>query len=64
MRLRPRAFLAFAALLGGTLVLAGAGTGASTSSRSVLYGINEFLGRQMIAPIEAKGIDVERLRVQ
>jgi len=30
----------------------------------VLYGINEFLGRQMIAPLEAKGIDVERLRVE
>jgi hypothetical protein len=30
----------------------------------VLYGINEFLGRQMAAPLEAKGIDVERLRVE
>jgi hypothetical protein len=30
----------------------------------VLYGINEFLGRQMIAPLVAKGIDVERLRVE
>ena len=30
----------------------------------VLYGINEFLGRQMIAPLLAKGIDVERLRVE
>lgn len=30
----------------------------------VLYGINEFLGRQMVAPLEAKGIDVERLRVE
>jgi hypothetical protein len=30
----------------------------------VLYGINEFLGRQMIAPLERKGIDVERLRVE
>ncbi|RYE09516.1 MAG: hypothetical protein EOP22_08605 [Hyphomicrobiales bacterium] len=30
----------------------------------VLYGINEFLGRQMIGPLEAKGIDVERLRVE
>ena len=30
----------------------------------VLYGVNEFLGRQMIAPLEAKGIDVERLRVE
>ena len=30
----------------------------------VLYGINEFLGRQMTAPLEAKGIDVERLRVE
>jgi hypothetical protein len=30
----------------------------------VLYGINEFLGRQMIEPLIAKGIDVERLRVE
>jgi hypothetical protein len=30
----------------------------------VLYGINEFLGRQMIGPLEAKGIDTERLRVE
>ncbi len=30
----------------------------------VLYGINEFLGRQMTAPLIAKGIDVERLRVE
>ncbi len=30
----------------------------------VLYGINEFLGRQMMAPLLAKGIDVERLRVE
>jgi hypothetical protein len=30
----------------------------------VLYGINEFLGRQMVAPLMAKGIDVERLRVE
>jgi hypothetical protein len=30
----------------------------------VLYGMNEFLGRQMIAPLEQKGIDVERLRVE
>ena len=30
----------------------------------VLYGVNEFLGRQMIAPLAAKGIDVERLRVE
>jgi len=30
----------------------------------VLYGLNEFLGRQMIAPLVAKGIDVERLRVE
>ena len=30
----------------------------------VVYGINEFLGRQMVAPLEAKGIDVERLRVE
>jgi uncharacterized protein YjiS (DUF1127 family) len=30
----------------------------------VLYGINEFMGRQMIAPLLDKGIDVERLRVE
>lgn len=30
----------------------------------VLYGANEFLGRQMVAPLIAKGIDVERLRVE
>jgi len=30
----------------------------------VLYGINEFLGRKMIEPLIAKGIDVERLRVE
>ena len=30
----------------------------------VLYGLNEFLGRQMVAPLIAKGIDVERLRVE
>lgn len=30
----------------------------------VLYGINEFLGRQISAPLEEKGIDVERLRVE
>lgn len=29
-----------------------------------LYGINEFLGRRMREPLEAKGIDVERLRVE
>jgi hypothetical protein len=30
----------------------------------VLYGANEFLGRQMVAPLIDKGIDVERLRVE
>jgi hypothetical protein len=30
----------------------------------VLYGMNEFLGRQMIGPLLQKGIDVERLRVE
>ncbi|MEO6396637.1 MAG: hypothetical protein ABIO40_12100 [Devosia sp.] len=30
----------------------------------VLYGTNEFLGRQMVAPMLDKGIDVERLRVE
>lgn len=31
---------------------------------AVLYGANEFLGRQMVAPILDKGIDPERLRVE
>jgi hypothetical protein len=30
----------------------------------VLYGINEFLGRRMREPLVARGIDVERLRVE
>lgn len=30
----------------------------------VLYGINEYLGRRMREPLEARGIDVERLRVE
>ena len=30
----------------------------------LLYCINEILGRQMISPLVAKGIDVERLRVE
>jgi hypothetical protein len=30
----------------------------------VLYGLNEFLGRRMREPLVAKGIDVERLRVE
>jgi len=30
----------------------------------VLYGVNEFIGRQMVAPMLEKGIDVERLRVE
>jgi len=30
----------------------------------VLYGINEFLGRRMREPLAARGIDVERLRVE
>ncbi|HEY9011382.1 MAG TPA: hypothetical protein VIN06_10210 [Devosia sp.] len=29
-----------------------------------LYGVNEFLGRRMREPLESKGIDVERLRVE
>lgn len=29
-----------------------------------LYGINEFLGRRMREPLVARGIDVERLRVE
>lgn len=30
----------------------------------VLYGINEYLGRRMREPLERRGIDVERLRVE
>jgi hypothetical protein len=30
----------------------------------VLYGINEYLGRRMRAPLEARGLDAERLRVE
>ncbi len=30
----------------------------------VLYGINEYLGRRMREPLETRGIDVERLRVE
>jgi len=30
----------------------------------VLYGLNEFLGRRMREPLAARGIDVERLRVE
>jgi hypothetical protein len=30
----------------------------------VLYGVNEFLGRRMREPLVARGIDVERLRVE
>jgi hypothetical protein len=30
----------------------------------VLYGLNEFLGRQITGPLTARGIDVERLRVE
>lgn len=30
----------------------------------VLYGLNQFMGRRMRAPLEARGIDVERLRVE
>lgn len=30
----------------------------------VLYGLNEFLGRRMRDPLLARGIDVERLRVE
>lgn len=30
----------------------------------VLYGLNEFLGRRMREPLESRGIDVERLRVE
>lgn len=30
----------------------------------VLYGLNEFLGRRMREPLESRGIDVDRLRVE
>lgn len=30
----------------------------------VLYGLNEYLGRRMRAPLEARGLDAERLRVE
>ena len=30
----------------------------------VLYGINEYLRRRMRAPLEARGLDAERLRVE
>lgn len=30
----------------------------------VLYGLNEYLGRRMREPLAAKGLDVERLRVE
>lgn len=30
----------------------------------VLYGLNEYLGRRMRAPLEALGLDAERLRVE
>lgn len=30
----------------------------------VLYGLNEYLGRRMRAPLEARGFDAERLRVE
>lgn len=30
----------------------------------VLYGINEYLGRRMREPLEARGLDTERLRVE
>ena len=30
----------------------------------VLYGLNEFIGRRMREPLQARGIDVERLRVE
>jgi hypothetical protein len=56
------------ALLGAILVATAEGTRgfgvALVIAALVLYGINEFLGRQMVAPLEAKGIDTERLRVE
>jgi hypothetical protein len=36
----------------------------SPLERSESYGINEFLGRRMREPLAARGIDVERLRVE
>ncbi len=56
------------ALFGAILVATQEGTRgfgvALVVAALVLYGINEFLGRQMTAPLEARGIDVERLRVE
>ncbi len=56
------------ALIGAIMVAAEDGTRsfgiALLVGALVLYGINEFLGRQMIAPLAQKGIDVERLRVE
>ena len=51
----------------GSMVAAMAATAAAIGlvvAALVLYGINEYLGRQMIAPLEAKGIDIERLHVE
>jgi hypothetical protein len=33
-------------------------------SAIVLYGLNEFMGRRMREPLTARGIDIERLRVE
>jgi hypothetical protein len=56
------------ALIGAIMVAAEDGTRsfgiALLVGALVLYGSNEFLGRRMIAPLEKKGIDVERLRVE
>ena len=43
MSVRVRACVALAALICGTLVAAGAGTGAPSTSRSVLFGVNDIL---------------------
>ena len=55
-------------LIGAILVATEEGTRgfgvALVIAAMVLYGMNEFLGRQMVAPLEQKGIDVERLRVE
>ena len=37
---------------------------AAVVSAVVVYGLNEFLNRQMRAPLERQGIDIERIKVE
>lgn len=74
--LRVRAERKWYILIGGgaAAVLAAIAIGTEEGTRGfgivllvaalALYGINEFLGRRMRAPLVARGIDVERLRVE